>query len=334
MAGRILENIELSNESSRSYIDALYAVLSSGGLYKDTKYMLAGMTGMAFVFTAHKNLIPASVDVYSLKETGWRALDILGFYSEIYAGANNNITFPLHQKKAAERIKQSVDNGIGVVIWAPRRMEFGVVHGYDDEDEVFYCLDRLLPGEQILLYKNLGKTDSVFWMCQIVGECIEKDIRDIYMDSLEVCVDEWETPYKAEPHSNREYGSGRKAYEYMIKALEDGKFHNNGAIRIIRCNILCKKEIYQYLNEVMKELPDIKPAVSKYKELNEVCDYIDGLLPDTDQAPVSQLVVTPGLLDSLKQAKETEELAVSEVKKYLKDILNNRYIDALDVKKF
>lgn len=334
MASRILGNIVLKNESSRSYVDALYAVLTPAGLFNNAPYMLSGMTGMAFVSVAHKNLIPASVDVYSLRESGWRSLDILGLYSEIYGGVNNSITFPLYQQKAVERVKQSIDAGRGAVVWAPKRMEFGVIYGYDDEDEVLFYKDRYLPGEFVMLYKNLGRTNSVFWMCQVIGDGIDKDIRDIYLDSMEVCVDEWEMPYKAQPHTKREFGSGRKAYEYMINALESRDYNNIGAIRIINCCMLCKNETYKYLKEVKKEMPEIQPAFDKYKELNEIFMSIAGLVPQYAPGAIMDIENIPRLVEYLREAKEAEDQAVGEVKKYLKDILNNRYIDALDVKKF
>lgn len=331
---RILENINLKNELSRSYIDCLYGVLLPLNYFDGPSFMLSGMTGMAFKFVAHKNLIPASTETYSLVDSSWRAVDMLGIHSEIYSGVNNSLTFPLYQENTIRRIKESIIKGNGVLTWAPGLMEFGVIIGYDDEDEVFYYKDRIKQFNQVMLYKNFGKTNAVFWICQVVGNRIHKDIRDIYRDSLEVCVDEWEIPYKANPHTRNEFGSGKKAYEYLINALETQEYHEFGACRIINYNILAKNETYLYINEVKNEFPELNTAAGKYRVLNDIYQKIHEIVPEDYQINRIKSCDIPQLIQYFKQAVKVEEEAVWEVKKYLKEILGNRYIDILDVKKF
>ena len=330
----ILENINLKNELSRSYIDCLYGVLTPINYFDGSSFMLSGMTGMAFKFVAHKNLIPASTEVYSVGESSWRAVDMLGIYSEIYSGVNSSLTFPLYQENTLRRIKESIVNRKGVLTWAPGLMEFGVINGYDDEDEVLYYKDRVKQFNQVMLYKNFGKTNAAFWICQIIGDRIDKDIRDIYIDSLEVCIDEWEIPYKANPHTREEFGSGKKAYEYLINALEAQDYHKWGVCKIINYNILSKNETYFYMNKVKDEFPDLSTAANKYKVLNDIYQEIHEIVPEDYQLNRIKNADLPQLIQYFKQALEVEGEAVGEVKEYLKEILGNRYIDILDVKKY
>lgn len=336
MGARVLEGIDLRRES-RPYIDCLYAVLTASGKFMGSKYMLSGMTGFAFIFSAHKDLIIASTEMYGLRTAAFNSLDILGYYSEVYCGLKSNLTFPLHQKKAVARAKESIDAGMGVIVWAPGITDFGVIFGYDDEDEVFFYKDRYHKDTQILLYNNLGRVEANFWMCQIIGESIEKDIRDIYLDSLELAVDIWETPYIDETVHNRALASGRKAYEYLIEGMTAGDFYDAGVGKLIYYNAMAREEAYRYMENVLEEYAECRPAYLKYKELYEIYQQALTLLPSYTAWGCNYKIdrsKLPKLIECCRSAQQTEEDAVSELKLLLKERLSNRYIDILDVKKF
>jgi len=337
MRARTMEGLELIRES-RPYIDCLYSILTSTGKFKGPKYLLSGMTGFAFIFVAHKNLIPAGTEMYDLRATAWNGLDLLGYYSEIFDGLKTSLTFPLYQKKAIKRVKESIDEGMAVIVWAAGITDFAVIFGYDEEDEVFFYKDRYHREEQVLLYGNLGKAEASYWMCHIIGERIEKDVRDIYLDSLEFAIDWWETPYKNEVTMRRELASGRKAYEYLIDALVKDDFHEYGAGRTIHYNIVSREEAYRYLSDVKEELPEVYPAYCKYKELHEIYHQMKGLIPPL-YAPCQKFRIDrvnqlPRLIEYCIEAAQVEEEAVGELKNILQESLNNRYIDLFDVKKF
>jgi len=337
MGGRILERIDVEKES-RPYIDCLYSVLRASGKFNGPKYLLAGMTGFSFIFVTHKDLILASTEVYNMKATSCKALDILGYYSEAYDGLKTNATFPLYQKVAIKRIKESIDEGVATIVWSPGITDFGVIYGYDDEDEVFFYKDRFNKEQQILLYSNLGKAEANYWMCHIIGDRIEKDIRDIYIQSLEFAVDCWETVYVDEIFLGKEFASGRMAYEYLIEALKKKDFHDLGAGKIIYYNTFSKKEAFLYLKDVKEEIPEAEPAYLKYKKLHEIYQRLIKLIPPAPIRGVDFKIDRAKNMDEIielcTEAREVEEEAVGELKKLLKETLNNRYIDIYDVKKF
>jgi len=96
-------------KESRSYIDCLYAVLKYKGMFSLPKFMLSGMSGIAFKFVVHKRLLPSSLDMYNWVTENWKAVDTLGIYTETYEGSQLNPTFPLYRKEAIKKIKDSGD---------------------------------------------------------------------------------------------------------------------------------------------------------------------------------------------------------------------------------
>ena len=174
-------------------------------------------------------------------------------------------------------------------------------------------------------------------MCQIIGENIEKDIKDIYLDSLEYAIDIWETGYIDEVVHNKALASGRKAYDYLVSGMKGREFNDTGVGRILYYNIIAREEAFRYLEIVKEELPECYPAYLKYKALHEIYQRAKELLP-------AQPIFEPGyrierdklpfLIECCEEAWEEEEKAVEELKLLLKERLSNRYVDILDVKKF
>jgi hypothetical protein len=337
MGKRILDNIELIR-GSHPFIDCLYGVLTSANLFDKPKYMLSGMTGLSFKFIAHKRLLVSSTLMYDRALEHSDAIDILGIYSESWAGRINNPTFQLHQKYLIKRIRESIDNGYGVVGWITigqrKDVDFGIIYGYDDYDRVLYYKTRGKNEQLVMLYENVGIVNAASWCYHFIGEKVEKDIIDIYRKSLETAIDEWEIPYKLPHQTNSEFASGRKAYEHMTEALEKGDYDEYGANSIINYYINYKLEIYEYLKEVIKEFPELDRALERYGELNGICHSMEDLIDrrwgrnklDRSNAPV--------LVKCFKEAQVIEERAVNELKKYFKELLDNRYIDYYDIKKF
>ncbi len=337
MKSKILDNIILKRESS-GFIDCLYAVLNGRKEFDKPKYLLSGMTGFCFVFSAHKNLILASTKMYELNTTSRECLDIIGYYSECYDGLKTDLTFPLHQKKAIERIKESIDKGNPVIVWAAGIVDFQVIHGYDDEDEIFFYKDRYNEDDQVLLYKNFGKANASYWMCQIIDEKIQKDIRDIYMDSLIFALDRWELSYYNERTTNREIASGRKAHHYLIEALKNNEFDERGAYKILHYLINSRREAYHYLSHVSEEFPNIQDICKLYKELysldNENVKYIPTLRELLEGQRIDNKIPLSSIIHYCSLAYEIQEAAMKKLGEFLNETLNNRYVDFYDIRKF
>lgn len=283
--------------------------------------MLLGKSGLAFRFTLHKRLLPSSMDAYNWGWENWKHINALGVYSEYYEGRLENPVFPLYQEAAVKKIKASIDNGVGVIAWGMSGSRFGVITGYDDTDQVFFFS---CPGDykdNPLLYKNFGVVLEGSWYYHIVGKQIKKDQRDIYRDSLQIAVNEWETPHKL----NFTYGSGRKAYEYLISALEARDFNHSGAYYVLPFYVESKISIPAYLAEVHKEFPDIKEALDNYSDVGYLYQTIQKI-PFTGDIKKDRLFI-PHLIKVFRQARELEEAGIRNLKDFLRETLNNAPIN-------
>jgi hypothetical protein len=332
VAVRIINNIELKRES-RSFIDCLHSVLTAAGIFNTPKFMLSGMTALAFKFIMHKTMIPSSLEMYSRPHENWWGVNILGIYSETHGGFKNDPAFCLYRKHGVDRIKESIDRNVGAILWAPDYMEFAIVHGYDDSDGVFYYKDRRNSDDQVLLYENLGLVKNACWHYHVFwNEKVSRDIKDIYSDSLIEAVYEWDVPYKLERETNAEYGSGKKAYEYILNALENRDFDDFGACYNMNANVISKNEISRYMEEVVEEIPELSCALVKYKELDGIYKDIDSIIPKNAMDYHIDMNHIPKLIKEFKKAMEVEEAAIREIKDYFKETLNNMFFDIYETK--
>jgi len=224
-ASVLLDNLVMERES-KSYTDSLYAVLTAAGLFNGPKYMLSGLSGMAFKFTVHERLLPMSVTAYGQwGDEHQPAVTNLGLYAEWDAGRTRHPTYRYYQKEAIAGVKSSLDRGIGSIYWLP---EFGVIHGYDDGDGVFFVQDGHSAESRVVLYDNFGLNFTGFWYVQIFDEKVDVPIRDMILESLRMAIDDWETPHKTLP--KRDIASGRLAYRYLIRGLENADYDEDGAV--------------------------------------------------------------------------------------------------------
>ncbi|MEI0739598.1 hypothetical protein VQ056_28270 [Paenibacillus sp. JTLBN-2024] len=192
MAEVILRGLEMKRES-KSFTDSLYAVLTGAGLFSGPKYRLSAVSGMAFIFSVHERLLPLSVTAYGEWGTVHkRAADSLGIFTVTDAGRTRHPTFKKYQQDAVKWIKSSLDRGLGAVYWLP---EFGVIHGYDDADRIFYVQDGYSAESKIVLYDNFGINFTPFWYAQMFGGKVDIGEKDMVLEALRMALDDWETPH-------------------------------------------------------------------------------------------------------------------------------------------
>lgn len=264
MASVYLDQVRMRRES-KSYIDSLHAVLTAAGLFDGPKYLLSGLTGMAFKFTVHERLLPLSVSAYGnwVDEHG-AAVDNVGLLTDRDAVRTRYATFRHYQRDAIEWTKRSLDRGIGVIYWIP---EFGVIRGYDDEDGVFFVQDGTSGEDQIVLYDNLGLNFTGFWYGEAVADAIEVPLETMALESVRLALDDWTTPHKTLP--NTDIGSGRLAYTFMTRALLKGDYDASGARYIIQSYVYARNEIRQYLNDISHLWPELYEAWELYAAIGE-----------------------------------------------------------------
>ena len=314
MGRRVLENVKMGCTWTM-YIGAADAILRAAGWWKDETYLLMGMTGMAFHFIMHKTACPSSVTVYPWDHEHLTMMDRIGVFSEVFDGNATMNTFELMQQEAIERIKASIDQGVGVVIWAPSPvLEFGIVHGYDDEDGVFF-IDSGIPGHgDPLLYTNLGKSEVPLLFWQIFRGKVEVNREKVFRDSLKYGVGEWDKTF----HMTPDYSSGRKAYDNLIGTLERGDYNGFGLCYTMAVYADSKDCLARYLEYIAAESRDLKGlgrAATLYREVAADFKRIAELVPFRGGQSQVDSAAVPEVTRLVKTARPLEEEAMAVIEK-------------------
>lgn len=312
MAAVMLDHIRMKRES-KSFTDSLHAVLTAANLFDGPKYRLSGLSGMAFKLSVHRKLLPLSVTAYGQWGDEHRpAVDRLGIFTQADAGRTRHPTFLYFQQAAVRQVKTELDQGRGVIYWIP---EFGVIHGYDDDDEVFYIRNGWSDESEIVLYDNFGLNVTPFWYVQTVGGKVDLPMHDQIVESLRAAVLEWNTPYKTLP--DREIGSGRLAYTYWLGALDAGDYDEFGAVYILQSYVTAKREIRDYLREAATFLPVIGGIAEQSTRIAGLAEEGAHCIDHCGKSPVIDRKKVAELQKLLRQALSLEEGFIKEIEAFL-----------------
>ncbi|MTI96576.1 MAG: WYL domain-containing protein [Firmicutes bacterium] len=301
------------------YIGAVEGALRRAGWWSGETYQLMGMTGIGFHFIIHKTVCPSSVTVYDWPNEHFAALDRIGVHSQcsqVYRDPRLN-TFRQVQAEAIERIKESIDKGVPVVAWAPTGLlEFGLIYGYDDEEQVLFvkdCDDNADP----VKYSNFGISEVPIMFYQTFGGRVEVDPEKTFRDSLEFAVGEW----NKEQHTSPDYESGKKGYEALLATLKRGDFNEFGLTYVLAVYADAKENLAKYLRYVEAEsveLQGLAEACKKYAELAEKFQAASSLVPfkGPGVADVEQENI-PQVIELLAQCLELETRAMQTIEQVL-----------------
>ena len=315
MARKILNNINMG-KSWTTYMGSVHGVLTGAGLWEDSIDMLMGMTGMAFHFIVHSQTCPSSVTVYDWLSEHFAMMDRIGVYSESTHVENSGSlnTFDKAKEMALNRIKESIDNGIGVVVWAPTPiLEFGIINGYDDADEVFFVQDCMNKNPDPMLFANLGKSEVPVLFIQRFFNRITVDPEKIYRDSLQFGVYQWERGSNIPM-----YASGRAGYHNLVNALEKKDFITFGLLYLLAVYADSKRNIDSYLKHVASEsrhLKGLEEASDIYGEVKDKYNELKELAPfrGPGQGDLNEKNIKP-LLKLIKECLDLEERAMAVIK--------------------
>lgn len=206
-----------------TYLGASHGVATAAGMTDLTLTEFAGVTGIAFQFFMHKHCDVSSVTVYDWIGRHQNSMERIGILAEVFHSEPGMNTYEAARKLGVSKIKSSIDRGVGVVAWAIDHGEFGVIHGYDDEDGVFLVdgvdkFNRQL-GSDPMLYENLAVKFPPAPLLHLVIpiESVPYDRERAYRESLRFYVSEMERSF----HMTKDYHSGLLAYDNWIHGLGD-----------------------------------------------------------------------------------------------------------------
>jgi hypothetical protein len=321
---------------SKSYIDALHGVLMHSGLYAAPKYMLAGMTVTGFRFTVDRLITAESPTAYNWIAENFLAADFIAITSDQQAGFSVEPTFPLYQNEAIHAIKQSINRGIGAIIW---KDQFVIVTGYDDSRQMLFYSDGMESSDAIdkpqdqaqvyegeLPYGQFGFNESPYWYYQIINAGIALDEREIYRESFMQAIYKWETHDLMLPEG--EYSCGKSAYSAIIHALETVCFDKAGIMSVIDTYAAAKRDIACYTQRLEKIWPQSEPVASRYAELNQIYEQIVATAASAcnERMTVEAKMANP-LISLFHKAAAIEDEAIQSMKRLMRETVGNRFND-------
>ena len=319
MAKRKLENTTLGMTWT-TWAAAAVGVLRGAGLYQDELWQFMGSSGIAFHFIVHKGCCPSSVTVYDWTREHLEMLDRIGIASDVLGIDNHlalNTAEPLRQA-AVDRIRRSIDDGIGVIAWAPTPLlEFGIITGYDDEDGVFFV--EACGGEgpaDPLRYGNLGRSEVPMLSFQFPLARIDVPEEKTIRSSLAFGVSEWNKPFHIAP----DYASGRKGFDNLIGALRGGEINPMGLGYILAVYHDARVNLARYLDWVNTRpvfAGKLDAAVAGFRKTRDLFGEMARIAPFDPTGASFQPATRPQLAALAEEAKSLEETAIAEIAKVI-----------------
>jgi hypothetical protein len=267
MAGKEMLDISIAGTWS-TYAGSMVSILKHCGMWESHRSLadFMGMTGIAFQFIVHKACASSSVTVYDWEGDHPVFLRRIGVKTDFCFSAPNQSNYMEVCRIAEQGIKDSIHAGRGVVLWGVDTGEFGIVRGYDDEEQVFY-VSGIGTGDGVhsnpILYSNLGRTfqPAPVMYCHYPVSYESRDEHDIWVDSLKFYVQ-----YMRESKVRGDFGQGLAAYEYWINAMNTN-FKPFGLRYITGVYAERKMLAYTYFESRSKRLkPDFVEIWSNIKD--------------------------------------------------------------------
>ncbi len=239
-----------------TYAISMMSVLEHCGMWnkEDTFQKFFSVTGIASRFCVDTNCSSLPVTDYDWMEDHACFMERIGVRTKKYYAAPGAEEYSAVQKEAVVAIKEGIEAGRACVTWGIDTGEFGVIYGYDDEDNVFFPKgigSRNTNTSMPILYSNLGKTFE--WApvlyCEIPEAVHEVDWNQAYVETLRLYVK------GMEPVCDNGRMYGLAAYDAMLEAVRKDKFEAFGFKYCIGIYYERKEALLLYLEEQQKEQP-------------------------------------------------------------------------------
>lgn len=321
MAKKVLNNIKMGS-SWTTYISAAYGCMQAAGLWQEDICILMGMTGMAFHFIVHNQTCPSSVTLYDWTSEHSTMMERIGICSEVHEVFLDTRTegYDALQREAVKQIRESIDDGIGVIIWAPTSiLEFGIVYGYDDEDQIFYVEDCTGGQADPLLYTDTGKSEVPILFYQILKGKTSIDKVQAYKASLQYGVTMW----NKEEHVSPDYGNGRKGYLNLIHAIEVNDYNVFGLsyiMEVYKDAKYCAAKYLSFLEAANCGFSGIGKAAELFEQLYDNYNKIVSRISLQKQEEQLTKSCIQELLILIKECLSTEEEAMSIIASVLEGV--------------
>jgi len=322
MTSIILENMKIVPET-KTFIDHFHSVLLAGGLTSYPKHTIACMSSLAFRMSVQRQLKAISVTAYNWDADHFVAADLLGLYSETYAGYNTEPVFPVYFKYAIQEMQLSLQEGVGLIYWHD---QYYTIYGYDEAQQCFLAIDSCGNSGCKLSYETLGQTgdSSIVFMQRISKRSLSMDVRDLITESLVQAIYKWEQHDSILPIE--QFACGEQAYDAMIEAIQSGTADWVGAEQTLSMYRTFKHYIARYLHDMKQSMDGLEQLAEKYRVLAGLYDDIVAILyrMQHDRNDRYEEGTRHEMARILISAQQIERNAIEGMKQVVKDIREAR----------
>lgn len=238
-----------------TYAISMMSVLENCGMWSKTdtfqKFMCE--TGIAVKFVVDKTCSPLPITDYDWLNEHTNFMERIGVQTIKYYSAPQDPMYLNVQRESIQAIKSAIDGKKASVVWGIDTGEFGVIYGYDDEDNVFFAkgigsqnTDSSLP----ILYNNLGKTFEYapVLYCEIPKSSNGVEPNKAFLAFLNTYVQEMNRISDAS-----ECAYGFAAYDMLINSIREKSLNEFGLRYCVGIYYERKDAILIYLLEKQKE---------------------------------------------------------------------------------
>lgn len=310
-----------------TYAVSMMSVLEHCGMWQktDTFQKFLCETGIAARFCVDKACSPLPVTDYDWMDEHTRFMERIGVQTDKFFAAPQDPAYDSTQQKAIRAIKSAIDNTRASVAWGIDTGEFGVIYGYDDEDEVLFVkgigssnTDASLP----VLYHNLGKTFEYapVLYCEIPQISYDVNPNQAFVNFLNGYVQEMN---RISDDPERAYGFA--AYDMLINAVLEKNVNEFGLRYCTGIYFERKEAILMYLLEKQEDKSNclLTQLIDSFRETIRLYKVLmnDILQQDTDgwnhlSKPIHEDNY-PKIIKVLREMKRSEEKNVALVKQIL-----------------
>lgn len=306
-----------------SYMSSLATVLNHINGELDPVWLM-GSSGFAFRIFVNEVFCPSAMSIFDWQKILPEAIEQMGYHC-IYVsrGWNESEREKERRDKAGAAIIEGIENGVPAVVWDIADCEWGVIIGYDLDDQSYDTL-TWQGKPSTLTFDKLGKNGIDVLSVAIPGEPNHRSREEIILNSLNAAVAHAE---QKEWNKRPQYQDGFPAFDLwallfdrwvlLLKAGKGDKISTDipdhaayyaGHFYSARCYAS------DYLNAAANGNDYLKKAASSYEKaacfIKPVWDYFS-----KERKPDESLFSS--FAQSIRNAKAAEEEGINSIKEYL-----------------
>lgn len=316
-----LSEIKFNNTWTQAAL-AMYGAIQYTAKKELTLVDVMGYTSHAFRI----KIDAETVNIAGPTEFDWstilsQGLQNLGFSTKHVGEPNFIPPGPDLLVKAVKLVQESIDQGIPALAWDLFVPEFGLIHGYDDERQVFHAKDISQEGE--LPYDKLGRGEIGELFVLSLAEAAEIDRYSSLSGALKMIL---EHAQQREAFGRPSFQNGLAAYDAWMNAFQQGQVDplgNSYNVQLVSC---ARDYAWKFLDNLTQhwtgqtELDQsihtlTGEAAQHYEEVSAALQPLTSMFPFPHGNEPNNPEIAKKTIQQLQLAKAAEEKGITKLQK-------------------